>query len=161
MNEDIQRQHAMMLVDRAYRHQMKGEFADAILLYKRSIGILPTAEAYTYLGWTYSMLNRYDEAIHYCKQAIEIDHTFGNPYNDIGAYLIELSRWEEASPWLEKAINATRYETPHFAYMNLGRLNEHQGYYRTALANYDKALELDPHYRAAITAKFGLLAKMC
>lgn len=158
MNEDIQRKQAMMLVDRAYRHQMKGEYADAIILYKRSISVLPTAEAYTFLGWTYSMLNRYDEAISSCKEAIETDPDLGNPYNDIGSYLIELGRWEKATSWL--AISATRFETPHFAFLNLGRVNEHQGRYRAALQYYNKAIDLDPYYRAAIRAKFDLLAKM-
>ena len=36
--------------------QMKGELADAILLYERSIEVHPTAEAYTFLGWSYSMI---------------------------------------------------------------------------------------------------------
>ena len=33
-----------------------------------------------------------------CKRAIEIDPDFGNPYNDIGVYLIDLNRFEEAIP---------------------------------------------------------------
>ena len=32
-----------------------------------------------------------------------MDPDFGNPYNDIGAYLIEMGRLDEAIPWLEKA----------------------------------------------------------
>jgi hypothetical protein len=30
-----------------------------------------------------------DDAITECHHAIEVDPDFGNPYNDIGAYLIE------------------------------------------------------------------------
>jgi tetratricopeptide (TPR) repeat protein len=63
MSDEMKRQQAMMLVDQAYRLQMKGEFADAIIIYNRSIETCATAEAYTFLGWTYSMLDRYDEAI--------------------------------------------------------------------------------------------------
>ena len=50
----------------------------------------PTAEAYTFLGWTYHFQGRIEDAIAECKRAIEVDPEFGNPYNDIGAYLIEL-----------------------------------------------------------------------
>jgi tetratricopeptide (TPR) repeat protein len=89
-DEDIARKKAQVLWERAYRRQMKGELADAILLYKRSIVVYPTAEAYTFLGWSYSMIDLHEEAIAMCKKAIEIDPSFGNPYNDIGAYLIEL-----------------------------------------------------------------------
>ncbi|HEX6383843.1 MAG TPA: tetratricopeptide repeat protein [Anaerolineae bacterium] len=161
MDEDeITRQKAIVLFERAYRHQMQGELGDAIELYRRSITTYPTAEAYTFLGWTYSMLNRLDEAIKMCHKAIEVDPSFGNPYNDIGAYLIELGRWEEAVPWLEKATEAPRYEAPQFPYVNLGRVYEHLGRYRTALAYYDRALEIDPLYLPATWAKTALLGKM-
>ncbi|MFW6070522.1 MAG: tetratricopeptide repeat protein [bacterium] len=159
MSDEIQRQQAMILLDRAYKHQMRGEFADAIILYKRSLETFPTAEAYTFLGWTYSMMERYEEAIEACKKAIEVDPTFGNPYNDIGAYLIELEQWEEAIPWLEKAAEAPRYESPQFPHMNLGRVYEHQGKYDRALNCYERAIEIDPFYRTAIWAKYGLLAR--
>ena len=160
MSDDIRRQQAMILFERAYRHQMQGEFADAIILYKRSLETHPTAEAHTFLGWTYSMLGRYEEAIVACRRAVEVDPTFGNPYNDIGAYLIELDRWEEAIPWLKKAIEAPRYEAPHFPLLNLGRVYEHLGDYQSALKDYDRALALEPLYRAALTAKYGLLGAL-
>lgn len=159
MSDEIQRQQAMILLDRAYKHQMRGEFADAIILYKRSLEAFPTAEAHTFLGWTYSMMNRYEEAIAACKKAIEVDATFGNPYNDIGAYLIELEQWEEAIPWLEKATEATRYDSPQFPHMNLGRVYEQLGQFDRALRYYERAIEIDPFYRTAIWAKYGMLAK--
>jgi len=160
MSDEIARQQAMILLERGYRHQMKGEVADAIILYERSLETWPTAEAYTFLGWTYSMTNRYDEAIECCKKAIEVDPAFGNPYNDIGSYLIELKRWEEAIPWLEKATAAGRYDSPQYPYLNLGRVYEHMGQYRTALNYLDQALILDPFYRAAVWTKHALLAKI-
>ena len=160
MSDEIQRQQAMILFERAYRHQMQGEFADAIILYKRSLNTHPTAEAHTFLGWTYSMLGRHEEAIEACKRAIKVDSTFGNPYNDIGAYLIELDRWEEAIPWLEQAREAPRYEAPHFPLLNLGRVYEHLGQPRRALAYYDRALALEPLYGAARAAKYNLLGTL-
>jgi tetratricopeptide (TPR) repeat protein len=69
----------------AYEHQMKGELEEAVNLYKQSIGSHPTAEAYTFLGWTYSFMGRLDDAIEECHHAIQVDPEFGNPYNDIGA----------------------------------------------------------------------------
>lgn len=160
MSDDISRQQAMILFERAYRHQMRGEFGEAIALYKRSLAVQPTAEAHTFLGWTYSMMNRYDEAIEACQQAIAVDPTFGNPYNDIGAYLIELDRWEEAIPWLEKATQASRYEAPQYPHLNLGRVYEHLGRYRTALSCYDRAIQIAPLYRTAVWAKYNLLSKV-
>lgn len=160
MSDDIKREQAMILFEQAYKHQMQGELADAILLYRRSLELYPTAEAHTFLGWTYSMMERYEEAIAACEKAIAVDPDYGNPYNDIGAYLIELERWEEAIPWLEKATRASRYEAPQFPHMNLGRVYEHQGEYQQALAAYDRALTLDPFYRTAIWAKYEMLGRL-
>ena len=159
-DDQITQQKAMVLFDRAYRFQMQGELGNAILLYQRSIETHPTAEAYTFLGWTYSMMGRVDEAIDMCHQAISVDPTYGNPYNDIGVYLMEKEAWAEAIPWLEKATVATRYENPQFPYMNLGRAYEKTGRFRTALENYNKALEIDPLYLPASWSKSALLGKM-
>ena len=142
------------------RSQMRGELADAMQLYERSLDLHPTAEAYTYLGWTYSLLNRYDEAIEQCELAIATDPSLGNPYNDIGAYLIELGQWEESIEWFEDAISAERYDAPHYAITNLGRVYQHLGKARTALSYYDQALEVDPLYRPALNAKYALIARL-
>lgn len=157
---NISHAQAMILLEKAYQHQMRGQLGDAVELYKRSIAISPTAEAYTYLGWTYSMLNRLDEAIEMCREAILIDPAFGNPYNDIGAYLIERGAYHEAITWLERALHAPRYETPQFSMMNMGRAFEKMGKYRTALEHYDRALEIDELYMPAYWAKTALLGKM-
>jgi tetratricopeptide (TPR) repeat protein len=90
---------------RAFQAQMSGDFAAAIELYQRSIAACPTAEAHTFLGWTYSFQGRLEEAIAECQNAIAVDPTFGNPYNDIGAYLIEMGRLDEAIPWLPRATS--------------------------------------------------------
>jgi tetratricopeptide (TPR) repeat protein len=80
---------AWQLFQQAYEQQMKGQLDEAVSLYKESLATHPTAEAYTFLGWTYSFMGRLDEAIEECHNAIACDPDFGNPYNDIGAYLIE------------------------------------------------------------------------
>ena len=46
---------AWQLFQQAYERQMKGELEEAVMLYKKSIETHPTAEAYTFLGWTYSL----------------------------------------------------------------------------------------------------------
>ena len=90
---------AMELVKRAMDHQMAGELDDSIRLYKESIALCPTADAYTYLGWAYSFQGRVDEAIAQCEIAIQIDPEFGNPYNDIGVYLMQQEKLDEAVPY--------------------------------------------------------------
>src|SRR4029453_16094796 len=101
---------AVELWREACRYQMAGDLDRAVETYKRSIETYPTAEAHTYLGWTYSFQNRIDDATAECLKAIEIDPEFGNPYNDIGVYLMQQERFDEAVPWLEKAKRAPRYD---------------------------------------------------
>jgi len=106
---------------------LAGDLAGAVHLYQASLAELPTAEAHTFLGWVYSFERRYDEAIAQCKRAIAVDPTFGNPYNDIGCYLIELGREDDAIPWLKRAIDAPRYEARQFPHVNLGAIYEKKG----------------------------------
>jgi Tfp pilus assembly protein PilF len=134
----------------AYRHQMNGELWEAAELYRHSIDTYPTAEAHTFLGWTYSFMGDYDAAIAECHRAIEIDPDFGNPYNDIGAYLIEKGELDEAVGWLEKALGAMRYDHPAYPYFNLGRVWERKHHFTRALAFYHKAAEIDPRYTLAL-----------
>jgi tetratricopeptide (TPR) repeat protein len=145
---------------RAYECQMSGRLDEAIELYKESIDLYPTAEAYTFLGWTYSFQGRLDDAIEECKKAIEIDPEFGNPYNDIGAYLIEKEMYEQAVPWLKKAIDAKRYESYHFAHYNLGRAYVAQGMMKWAQEQFEKAILIAPDYGLALDALQGLRRQM-
>lgn len=135
---------ALELIERAMKHQMAQEFDDAIRLYKESIALHPTADAHTYLGWAYSFLGRLNEAIAQCEIAIEIDPEFGNPYNDIGVYLMQQQRADDAIPWLERAKSAKRYEPRHFPYINLGRIYLTKGMIQKALEEFGGALKINP-----------------
>jgi Tfp pilus assembly protein PilF len=100
------------------------------------------------------------EAIEECHLAIRQDPEFGNPYNDIGAYLIELNQLEDAIPWLEKAMKAKRYENPAFPHMNLGRVHERKGEWDQAVDSYKKSLALNPEYKTAKQALMRILTLM-
>jgi tetratricopeptide (TPR) repeat protein len=152
MNPENKKDEAMELFRQAYDLQMKGDFDRAALLYQKSIEIFPTAEAYTFLGWTYSFQGKYDEAIAECRKAIQVDPDFGNPYNDIGAYLIEKGRLDEAISWLEKATLAKRYDSYCFPHYNLGRVWELKGDWDKALQSYRDALKTNPDYTLASRA---------
>jgi len=140
------RQKAWDLFQQAYQEQMQGRFDRAVDLYKESLAEYPTAEAYTFLGWTYHFQGKIHEAIAECKHAIEVDPDFGNPYNDIGSYLIELGRYDEAIPWLERAIGAQRYEPRHFPHFNLGRAYMAKNNFERARRCFHEAIRIEPNY---------------
>jgi tetratricopeptide (TPR) repeat protein len=135
--------------EQAYEAHMARRLPEAIDLYKRSIAIHPTAEAHTFLGWAYSFERRLDEAIAECHAAIAVDPGFGNPYNDIGAYLIDLGRPDEAIPWLERAKRAPRYEPRHFPCFNLARVYIAQDRLFDAMRELRAAVAVEPSYTTA------------
>ena len=140
---------AYVLWERGYRLHLMGRYEAAVESFRASIEILPTAEGHTYLGWSLSMLGQVEEALAECRKAIALDPDYGNPYNDIGAYLIELGRPEEAIAWLEKAIAAKRYCCYQFAHFNLGRVLVAQGDLVAARRSFERALRHDPGFLAA------------
>ena len=145
---------------KGYKAQVKGDLDEAIACYKKSIEFFPTAEAHTFLGWTYSFKGDYEAAVRECQIAIEVDPDFGNPYNDIGAYLIELRRYEEAIPWLKKAMEAKRYEPRHYPHTNLARVYVKQGKPHDAIRELKRALELEPQYKPAAVELHRLLGTL-
>ena len=143
---------ALTSFQRGYLLHMFGRYSEAVVFYRQSIEAYPTAEAHTFLGWSLSYLGHLEEAIVECKQAIELDPDFGNPYNDIGVYLIDLGRFEESVPWFERALQAKRYCCYHYPHYNLGRVLLHQGDVDGAQKAFRRALEIEPGYLPALEA---------
>ncbi len=76
----------------------------------------------------------------------------GHPYNDIGAYLIELGRPEEALDWLDRALQASRYENYCYPFYNLGRAHELLGQREEARRRYQDSFDEDPAFTPALLA---------
>jgi len=143
------------LYELGYLLGLIGEYDQAIALFKHSLAVRPTAEAHTYLGWTYGNMGRLEEAITEAKKAIVLDPEFGNPYNDIGVYLIEMGRLDEAVPYLERAMSAKRYCCYHYPHFNRGRIHFMRREYRQAREQFEEALRYEPSY---LPARQGLEA---
>lgn len=146
------KREAVALFNEAYRAQMNEDYDAAIRLYKKSIEIFPTAEAYTFLGWTYSFQGNYDLAITECLAAIAVDAGFGNPYNDIGSYLIAKGNYYDCVRWFKMAIEAVRYEARAFPHFNLAVVYEKRGKLLEAARHYGLALKEQPNYTQAYKA---------
>ena len=144
--------HARKLWEIGVEQIMNGQVTLAMETLEESLRIQPSAEAHTYQGWARSFMGQYNEAILDCRKAIRIDPDFGNPYNDIGVYLMQLGRLDEAIHWLSLAKDASRYEPRHFPFLNLGHILVIQGRFAEALNEYVQALELDPQNKVALQA---------
>ncbi len=156
MPESLLKQRALELWNEALQHHMRNDLERAVALYSKSIETCPTAEAYTFRGWAFSAMGRVDDAIAECKRAIETDPSFGNPYNDIGAYLIAKGELDGAIGWLERAKLAERYEPRHYPYMNLGRIYALKGMVLRAIEEFEKALEIQPDEPTCL----GMIARL-
>jgi len=146
--------------NKAYHLHLKGKIDGAIKNYKLSIELYPTAKAHTYLGWAYSLRGNFEAAIEECHVAIELDPGYGNPYNDLGSYLINLKKYDEAIEWLKKALEVPDYETRHYPFYNLGRVYERKGEWDIAMKYYAEALKVNPDYDIAKNALIRLTAMM-
>ena len=163
LNDDISdgpKREAIELFKRAFEAQPVQDYDEAIELYLRSIATYPTAEAHTFLGWVYSFQQHYDEAIAECLEAIRVDSTLGNPYNDIGSYLVAKGDLYNCVKWFKRALTAPRYESYAFPHMNLGRVYEQRGRLLEAARHYGLALEQEPGYTEATIALHRLQARL-
>jgi tetratricopeptide (TPR) repeat protein len=154
------RREAVELFRRAYEAQLANDYEEAIELYRRSIETYPTAEAHTFLGWVYSFQDRYAEAIDECLKAIRLDPGFGNPYNDIGSYLIAQGDLWTCVRWFRRALQAPRYESYAFPHFNLGRVYEQRGRLLDAARHYGLALEQQSDFTQAAKALRRVQARL-
>ncbi|EQA46994.1 tetratricopeptide repeat protein [Leptospira broomii serovar Hurstbridge str. 5399] len=136
-----------------YKFQTEGDLKRASFYYRKSLSLRPTAEAWTFLGWVYSLAGKTEKAIEYCHRAIDTDAKLGNPYNDIGVYMMQQKKYLEAIPWFEKAKHAPRYEVRVYPFFNAGCCWETLGYLDRARIEFESALQIDFGYEPA---KLGL-----
>lgn len=111
--------------EKAYRLHISGKIEEAIKAYKKSLEYYPTAKTHAHLGWALSLEKRYEEAIEECKIAIELDPDYGNPYNDIGTYLIVLNKYDEAVYWLQKTLKGKEFLLFNLLIFFTGKLEEY------------------------------------
>ena len=140
---------AYAIWQQGYLLHLSGRFETAVKLFRESIAVHPTAEGHTFLGWSLSKLGHIEDALAQCKKAIALDPDYGNPYNEIGVYLIDLGRPDDAVPWFEKAIRSKRYCCYQFPHFNLGRVLLMQGDIEVARQSFERSLEHEPDYAPA------------
>ena len=154
------RREARRFFHEAYEAQLAHDYELAKELYKRSIETFPTAEAHTFLGWVYSFEKRYEEAIAECLEAIRVDETLGNPYNDIGSYLLAQGDAYGSVRWFKRALLAPRYESYAFPHFNLGRVYERRQQLLAAVHHYSLALQEKPDFTEAAVSLRRMQAKL-
>ncbi|MBM4317599.1 MAG: hypothetical protein FJ116_08980 [Deltaproteobacteria bacterium] len=137
-------QRAQDLIKEGLELAHAGKPEQAREIFQNSFEVHPTAEAMTYWGWMEHQLNHTEQAIELCKKAIALDPEFGNPYNDIGSYLITQGNLDQAIPWLKRATLCKKYEFRHFPHVNLAYIFIEKKMFMKALRELKSALEFVP-----------------
>jgi Tfp pilus assembly protein PilF len=137
--------------------QEAGDVDDAAAYFQMSVDLFPTAEAYTFLGHTLAARGHWQEAIVQCERAISLKPSLGNPYNDIGVYLIELNRLDEALGYLDRALRAPEYDCRNYPHYHRGRVLERMTRFGEARDAYYEALQIDADWEPARAAFFRVL----
>ncbi len=143
-DDDKKKREAYRLIEEGQAYVAQKRYSDAQKKFQESVDLYPTADGYTFLAWMYSFDGRYKEAIELCKKAIEIDPDYGNSYNDIGCYLIQLQKEQDSIPWFEMAKKSKRYKPRHFPYLNLARLYLRKEEIPKAKQEFSGVLQFDP-----------------
>ncbi|MHB1749862.1 MAG: tetratricopeptide repeat protein [Acidithiobacillus sp.] len=123
---------------------------EAAIAFKRALEHGPkSAVIWTFYAWALSASGDPHGAIAACRRAIACDAEWGQAWNDLGEYLMDTGREDEALFVIRRALKAKRFDSPHLAQMNLARYYLHKGSMRRALAAAQEAQRLVPGFRPA------------
>ncbi|MBE7566384.1 tetratricopeptide repeat protein [Acidithiobacillus thiooxidans] len=130
--------------------QQTGHPEEAAEAFRRSLDAdHDSALIWTFYAWALAASRDSHGAIAACRRAIACDAEWGQAWNDLGEYLMDTGRENEALFVIRRALKSRHFDAPHLAQMNLARYYLHQGSMRRALAAAQEAQHLAPGFRPA------------
>ncbi len=112
-----------------------------------------------YLGIAYHRKGLKDMAIEEFKKAISLDENYSEAHNYLGTLYSDRELWDQAIEEFDKALSNHLYDTPSMALYNSAWAYYSKKDYKTALARYQEALNIDPMtgLRPQIEKNVGLI----
>jgi len=124
-----------------------GRADEAIIQYQKAVEIKPDfAEAHNNLGYNLFQMGRVNEAISHFQRAVEINPDFAEAHNNLGDCLLQIGRVDESITQFQRSLEI---QQNYSAYYNLGRAFHQKRMAAEAMANYQKAIELQPQFTPA------------
>ena len=124
--------------------------------FQKSLELNPRAEIYSDLGYTLERMGLDDEAHKLYRRAIEMDPNCASAHLNMGASLVEKARYEEAEPHYRAAIPGRPTAS---SYTSLGYVLDRNGKTDEAIAQFERAIEIDPTYIEAYNNMAAALAR--
>jgi type IV pilus assembly protein PilF len=116
-------------------------------------------QVHYYLGMSFHGKGMKDKAIEEFKEAVSLDKNYSEAHNYLGTLYSDSGLWDKAIEEFEKAISNYLYDTPSMALYNMAWAYYSKKDYKTALAKYQEALNIDPmtRLRPQIEKNVGLI----
>jgi tetratricopeptide (TPR) repeat protein/TolB-like protein len=130
-----------------YRFAYEDKSPEAMRLmeesYRRAYAIAPDrAETNVGLAWVYYFQRDNDQAYVFFKKALDLDASSLHVLTDVGSFLRSLGMLERAAEYYTRVIQAGG--TTGDLYLLRGYTYEQLGLFESALADYERMIELDP-----------------
>jgi type IV pilus assembly protein PilF len=101
------------------------------------------------IALVYRNLGKYQLSREYFERALALRPHFPEAWNNLGTLCLLEKKWDQAIGLFKKAADDLTYQTPQFAYSNMGLAYINKGDPQTAVFNYERAIKFDPSYSPA------------
>ena len=124
----------------------------------KSLEIESSEVAYGCLGWLYgTLLGEEQKALSFFRKAILKNPENGDLYNDYGALLLKMERFEESLKWFLRAVRLSNSKKKHFALYNLALLYRNWKRPTRSLRYLRLALKCEPDFQEARQLYYSIL----
>ena len=124
----------------------------------KSLEIENSDVVYACLGWLYgTLLGSEEKGLGFFRKAILRNPENGDLYNDYGALLLKMGRFEESLKWFSRAVRLANSKKKHFALYNLALVYHNWKRSRSSLRYLRLALKYEPSFQEARQLYYSIL----
>ena len=134
----------------AYEQYRRGYYMEALESINKSIELNP--EEYLYFnmrGLIYHSAGELDDAMADFEAVLELNPYYTDVHNNIGATYVEMGRTDDALAEFDIVLRDPMYQHKEKAHYNVGNILAAREEYEEAIAQYRKAVAIQPQYLRA------------
>ena len=101
------------------------------------------------IALVYRNLGKYRLSREHFERSLALRPQAPETWNNLGTLDLLEGKWDKAIEWFQKAADDLTYQTPQYAYNNMGLAYFNKGAVEKAVSSYEEALKLSPSYSPA------------